>query len=167
MEATTVAYIAVIISAIAVLYGVLKDVFGAGNSLATKFSSFKEETKKDISEYRLSLENRLSAMTNAQMQMRLDFNANVSEALNTQKIGFDAVTANIHELQTGLLKFRAEMAENYMRRDSYYKAADEVKKDFKERTDDIRRDMAENFKRVEKQLDDMTQVIEANRRATK
>lgn len=156
MEATTVAYLAAAISGLSVVYLMAKDIFGAGNSLASKFASYERAAELKFA----SIDNRL-------MQMRLDFQHDISEQVKQSRIGLEAITANIHQLREGLLEFRAKMAEDYMRRDSYYKAADEVKKDFKERNDELRKDMHENFDRIEKQLDDMTQAIEANRRDTK
>lgn len=141
--------IAIIISVIVLLISLGKDLFGGGNKLASKFSGLKEETTAKIT------------------ALRMEFVTSRETSDANSRIGMDAITANIHRMELGLLEFRAKMAEDYMRRDSYYKASEELKRDFKEKHDDLKEDVSRGFASVKDQLDAMAQSIEAGRKSTR
>jgi uncharacterized coiled-coil DUF342 family protein len=55
------------------------------------------------------------------------------------------------------------MAENYMRRDSYYKATDELKRDFNDRHNELKGDVHRGFEEMKEQMSHLAQSIEAGR----
>lgn len=141
--------IAVLLTGIGLVVVLAKDLFNGGNKLASAFSLLKEKTTKDITD------------------LRLEFLEKIELRDTNAKVGFEAITANIHALQMGLLEFRAKMAEEYMRRDSYYKASEELKKDFKDKHDDLKAATQEGFKRLEDQIGAVSQAIEAGRKQSR
>lgn len=146
MEATTVAYIAVAFSGITMFVMIGEKIFGGGNKLAGAFHKLETRTTEQIN------------------AVRNEFYLRTDEMSANYRVGVEAIKANIHELQIGLLEFRAKMAEDYMRRDSYHKATDEIKRDFKDANAEIKADMKDGFDRVEKTLGNLEQSIEAARR---
>jgi hypothetical protein len=140
--------IAIIFTGIGLVVMLVEKIFGGGNKLASAFSSLKESTTKEITD------------------LRLEFLQKIELRDNNARVGFEAVTANMHIIKEALLENRAQVAENYMRRDSYYKASDELKRDFKEKHDDLKDDMNKGFAALKDQLDAMAQAIELGRMQT-
>jgi DNA anti-recombination protein RmuC len=147
MSSEIIAIGAFTLSVIVALGTLLEKVFGGGNKLATQFASLEARTKEDMNKLRI------------EMMQRIDNHGDNSQ------VGFESIRSNINTLNMAILEFRAKMAEDYMRRDSFYKAFDELKRDFKDRNDDIKKDVDEGFERITRQLDAMSQAIEAGRRA--
>lgn len=140
--------IAIIFTGIGLAVMLAEKLFGGGNKLAAKFASLEKETTAEIT------------------TLRMEFVEKYDRNNSNSRVGFDAITANIHALQLGFSEFRAQMAENYMRRDSFYKATDELKKDFNEKHGDLKADVHRGFQDVKDQLDAMSQAIEAGRKST-
>lgn len=86
-----------------------------------------------------------------------------------QSVNIGNVVANIgnriHDLELQAANARATAAETYMRRDSYHKATDEFKRDVRDAHADLKQDMDAGFDKIERQLDAMSQAIEAGRLA--
>lgn len=140
--------IAVLLTGIGLVVVLAKDLFSGGNKLASAFGLLKEKTTKEITD------------------LRLEFLEKIELRDSNAKVGFEAITANIHALQMGLLEFRVKMGEEYMRRDSYYKASDELKKDFKEKHDDLKAEMHQGFSELKDQIGAVAQSIEAGRKSS-
>ncbi len=141
--------IAVIFTGIGLLVMLAEKIFGSGGKLTSKFATLEKETTAEIH------------------TLRMEFIEKSDRNNANSKVGFDAITANIHALQLGFSEFRATMAENYMRRDSFYKATDELKRDFSEKHNELKADVRQGFEETREQLDAMAQVIEANRKERK
>lgn len=168
MSAETLATIATCIAILSGAYVIGEKIFGGGNKLAAKFGSLELQTTNDINALSASTThaiNTLSAQTTTAISgMRLETHEKFEQRDNERRIGLDAITSNIHALQTGLLEFRVKMAEEYMRRDSYYKASEELKNDFKEKHDDLKAEMHQGFMDVKAQIGAVAQSIEAGRK---
>lgn len=134
MENNTIALIAVIFSAVTLLIMIGEKLFGGGNRLATMFAKLDKDT------------------TTAIAQLRSDLASRVDDYENNYRVGLEAMRANIHALQIGLLEFRAKMAEEYL-----------PKGDHGEGVREIKNDMREGFNRLEQRLE----RIERSERADK
>lgn len=143
-----IAWIAIVCSVVTLMVTVGKDLFGGGRKLSDNFHRLERETEQKL------------------QQQRNDFLMRSETNEDNQRVGMSAITSNIHALREGLLEFRAKMAEDYMRRDSYYKATDELKKDFKDRNDDLKLSMNTGFNAVYKRLDDITADMHVERPRT-
>lgn len=146
MSPETVSLLALGLTLITTIGVFVEKAFGGGNKLSNRFATHEKET--------------LLAITKLQDA----FYARCDTNNENHRVGFEAITANIHALQLGFLEFRAKMAEEYMRRDSYYKASEEIKADFKTKHDELKSDMKTAFARVEGTLSNMSQAIEAGRK---
>lgn len=107
-------YIAIAFSGITLLVLVGEKLFGGGNALAAKFHALDKETTEAIGRVRNELNNR------------------IDDYEKVATVGFEAVRANIHAMQIGLLEFRAKVAEElhaYIRKDDYNAGINEVKRD--------------------------------------
>lgn len=118
------ATIALIFSGITMLVMVGEKLFGGGNKLAAMFASLDKETTASIATLRSELTQRVDVYE------------------DNYRIGLDAIQANIHAMQIGLLEFRAKMAEEYMHKGDYGAGVNEIK-----------HDMRAGFDRVEKRLE--------------
>ncbi len=118
------AVIAVCFSGITLLVMVGEKLFGGGNKLAAMFAKLDKETTAAIAEM------------NSKLTQRVD------EYEDNYRVGLDAIKANIHALQIGLLEFRAKMAEEYMHKGDYGAGVKEIKSD-----------MRDGFNRVEQRLE--------------
>ncbi|WP_445488563.1 hypothetical protein [Rhodopseudomonas sp. RCAM05734] len=118
------ATIAVCLSAITLVVMVGEKLFGGGNRLAAMFAKLDKETTAAIA------------------QMRTDMTQRVDVYEDNYRIGLDAIQANIHAMQIGLLEFRAKMAEEYMHKGDYGAGVKEIKVD-----------MRESFARIEHRLE--------------
>lgn len=109
-------------------------LFGGGNRLAAMFAKLDKETTEAIAK----LETKLSG--------RID------EYEDNYRVGLDAMRANIHAMQIGLLEFRAKMAEEYL-----------PKGDHGEGVREIKNDMREGFGRLEQRLERIERAERAER----
>ncbi len=116
--------IAVSLSAVTLLVMVGEKLFGGGNKLAAMFAKLDKDTTMEIGKLR------------AEITQRVD----VYE--DNYRIGLDAIQANIHAMQIGLLEFRAKMAEEYMHKGDYGAGVKEIKAD-----------MRDGFGRLEQRLE--------------
>lgn len=89
--------------------------------------------------------------------------------IELQSSNIGNVTANIsdriHQLELKAMEFRAITAETYMRRDNYYKAAEEFKRDVKDAHDDLKQEMHAGFDNLKEQISAVSMSIEENRKA--
>src|SRR4051812_16547665 len=114
MEPQTISFISLAVAVTMAVLGIAEKLWGGGNALASKFNKLERETSAAI------------AMVRNEYQIKLD-----TYAENT-RVATASIISNIHLLEKGILEFRLLMAEQYMRRDSFYKATDELKRDFKD-----------------------------------
>ncbi|MCK1684231.1 hypothetical protein IVA87_33805 [Bradyrhizobium sp. 147] len=133
-SSSNVAIIAVIISAVTMLVMVGEKLFGGGNRLAAMFAKLDKDTATAIEKLKTELTGR------------------IDEYEGNYRVGLDAMRANIHAMQIGLLEFRAKMAEEYL-----------PKGDHGEGVRQIKSDMREGFNRLEQRLE----RIERSERADK
>lgn len=120
----TLAVIAVCLSAVTLLVMVGEKLFGGGSRLAAMFAKLDKDTTAAIALIRIELTGRVDTYE------------------DNYRIGLDAIKANIHAMQIGLLEFRAKMAEEYMHKGDYGSGVKEIKTD-----------MREGFDRIEKRLE--------------
>ncbi len=118
------ATIALIFSGITLVVMVGEKLWGGGNKLAGMFAKLDKDTTAAI------------AAIKAELTQRVDTYE------DNYRVGLDAIRANIHAMQIGLLEFRAKMAEEYMHKGDYGVGVSEIKNDMKA-----------GFDRIEKRLD--------------
>jgi hypothetical protein len=107
-------YIAIAFSGVTLLVLVVEKIFGGGNALAAKFHKLDKDTTEAIA------------------QVRRELDSKIDEYEKVATVGFEAIRANIHAMQIGLLEFRAKIAEElhaYIRKDDYNAGINEVKRD--------------------------------------
>ena len=107
-------FIAIAFSGVTLLVLVGEKMFGGGNALPAKLHTLDKETTEAIA------------------QVRKELNLRIDEYERVATVGFEAVRANIHAMQIGLLEFRAKIAEElhaYIRKDDYNAGINEVKRD--------------------------------------
>jgi hypothetical protein len=75
------------------------------------------------------------------------------------------ISDRIHQLELAAMETRAITAETYMRRDSYYKAAEEFKRDVREAHDDLKKEMHVGFEQIRDQVNAVSMSLEENRKA--
>lgn len=114
---------AIALSALTLILLVLEKTFGGGNSLAAKFAALDKEITAEMA------------------KLRLDVTTRVDQYEDNYAVGLDAIKANIHAMQIGLLEFRAKMAEDYVHKNDHSAGLSELK-----------RDVRDGFERVEKRL---------------
>lgn len=124
MESSNVAIIAVILSSVTLLVMVGEKLFGGGNRLATMFAKLDKETAASIA------------------ALKTDLTGRIDEYEDNYRVGLEAMRANIHAMQIGLLEFRAKMAEEYLPKGDHGAGVREIKND-----------MREGFNRLEQRLD--------------
>jgi hypothetical protein len=124
MESNMLAVIAVSVSAATLMIMVGEKLWGGGNRLAAMFAKLDKETTAEIADMKAKLTERVDAYE------------------DNYRVGLEAMRANIHAMQIGLLEFRAKMAEEYMHKGDYGAGVKEIKTD-----------MHEGFKRLEARLD--------------
>ena len=134
MESSNVAIIAVIISAVTMLVMVGEKLFGGGNRLAAMFAKLDKETTQAID------------------KLRTDLTGRVDEYEDNYRVGLEAMRANIHAMQIGLLEFRAKMAEEYL-----------PKGDHGEGVREIKNDMRAGFSRLEQRLERIERIERAEK----
>lgn len=107
-------YVALAVSIVSLLLLVGEKLFGGGNALANKFHKLDKDTTTEIT------------------VLRRELNDKIDEYEKVGTVGFDAIRANIHAMQLGLLEFRAKMSEDlhmYIRKDDYNAGIGDVKRD--------------------------------------
>ena len=118
-----------------------KFVWGSGAGLQAQFASITASSMAQVAQVRDEWQGKFDAHT-------ANF-GNVVANLNER----------IHAIELAAANMRADAAETYMRRDSYYKAADEFKRDVKEVHDDIKNEMNEGFLKLENQVAELTRLV--------
>ncbi len=144
MTGETVTYIALAISFITLLYTLGEKLFGGGNALAGKFHASERATATAVT----ALEKETTA---AIANVRRELNDKIDEYEKVATVGFDAIRANIHAMQIGLLEFRAKMSDDlhhYIRKDDYNAGIGDVK-----------RDVQNGFRGLEERLGQMQDLI--------
>jgi hypothetical protein len=137
-------YIAIAFSGVTLLILVGEKLFGGGNALAGKFHTLDKDTTTAIT----LLRNEMNASI---MLCRNELNSKIDEYEKVSTLGFDAIRANIHAMQLGLLEFRAKMAEDlhvYIRKDDYNAGIGDVK-----------RDVQNGFRSVDERLGQLQDLI--------
>jgi hypothetical protein len=124
MNGETLALIAVTFSGVTLLVLVGEKLFGGGNRLAAMFAKLDKDTTAAID------------------AMKAELTKRVDEYEDNYRVGLDAMRANIHAMQIGLLEFRAKMAEEYMHKGDYGVGVNEIKTD-----------MRAGFNRIEQRLE--------------
>lgn len=99
-------------------------LFGGGNRLAAMFAKLDKDTTAEMAKLRSELTQRVDVYE------------------DNYRVGLEAIQANIHAMQIGLLEFRAKMAEEYMHKGDYGAGVNEIKSD-----------MRAGFARVEQRLE--------------
>lgn len=126
-------YIALSVSVLTMVIMVGEKLFGGGNALASKFFALERDTTKELATLRRELHDK------------------IDEYEKVSTVGFDAIRANIHAMQIGLLEFRAKMGEDlhyYIRKDDYNAGIGDVK-----------RDVQNGFRNVEERLGQMQDLF--------
>lgn len=121
MENQALSIIAVVASAVTLLILVGEKLFGGGNRLAAMFAKLDKETSAEI------------------VAMRAELTSRIDNYEDNYQVGLDAIKANIHAMQIGLLEFRAKMAEEYMHKGDYGAGINEIKTDMREGFDRLER----------------------------
>lgn len=132
-ENSLLLYVPIFFSGITLLVLVAEKIFGGGNALAAKFHKLDKETAEAIA------------------QVRREIGAQVDEYEKVSTVGFEAIRANIHAMQLGLLEFRAKIAEDlhlYIRKDDYNAGVG-----------DIKRDVQAGFRSVDERLGQLQDLI--------
>lgn len=127
------ATVALIVAVLTLLINVGMNLFGGGRGLESRFATMERETADDLAKLRLEVQEKQDRSEN-----------NVGDALR-------AMREHTHSIEKAALEFRAIAAETYMRRDSYYKASD-----------DLKREVNAGFDKVEKRLERMEGKIESS-----
>lgn len=148
-----------IISLVVLAYSIGKDLFGGGGKLTSKFAEL--DTKFATFD---------KATTAAITAMRFEFIEKNERNNSNSQVGFEAIKSNIGELKLAFAEFRAKNAEEmnkYMLKESFYKATDDLKRDFNDKHNDLKADVHRGFEETRAQLDAMAQSIEAGRQSTR
>jgi hypothetical protein len=99
-----------------------------------------------------------------QMQFN-EISKEFSSKLDVHVANFGNVIQNVmdrfHKIELAAMESRAVAAETYMRRDSYYKATDEFKRDVQAAHTDLKVEVREGFERLEAHVDDLAKSIAA------
>lgn len=112
---------------------VAEKLWGGGNALAAKFHTLDKETIAAIASVRFDLNNR------------------IDEYEKVGTVGFEAIRANIHAMQLGLLEFRVKISDElhlYIRKDDYNSGVGDVK-----------REMQNGFKSMEDRMGQLQDLI--------
>lgn len=112
---------------------IIDRIWGGASGLASKFAKLEKDLIESIASLRKDL-----------IEKHDNTSGNVGEAMR-------GLTQRMHELELGQAKFHAYIGENYMRRDSYYKAMEETKTE-----------MRTGFDKLGKQVDDIRKEVVAN-----
>lgn len=121
-----IGYISIAVSSLTLIVLVIEKIFGGGSALAAKFAKLDKDTTEAISE------------------LRRELSTKVDEYEDNYAVGLESIRSSIHQIQLGLLEFRAKMAEEYMH-----------KRDYASGITDVRREVHEGFEKMEKRLERM------------
>lgn len=127
--------IALIIAGLTFAVNMGMNLFGGGRGLSTQFAALDKSLTAEISLLR-------NEITEKQERSQ----SQVGDSMS-------AMRQHMHDLEKAMLTQRAESAETYMRRDSYYKASDELK-----------REVNAGFDKMEKRLERMEGKIDYDRK---
>lgn len=144
MTAETTAILAVCFAAAAFIVQVVEKIFGGGNALANKFHALETQTRTDIAGVTAKFSTDVAAVRN-------ELNSKIDEYEKVATVGFDAIRANIHAMQIGLLEFRSKMSDDlhmYIRKDDYNAGIG-----------DIKRDVQNGFRNVEERMGQLQDLI--------
>jgi phage shock protein A len=128
-------YLAVSFAGLSLLLVIGTTLFGGGRGLSSQFAALDKSLTAAISLLR-------SEVTEQQQRSQ----STVGNAMSSMR-------QQMHDLEKAMLTHRAEAAETYMRRDSYYKASDELK-----------REVNTGFDKMEKRLERMEGKIDYDRK---
>lgn len=123
-----IALICACFTGVGLLILVVEKLWGGGNALAGKFHELDKDTTIAIAD------------------LRKELMARIEGHESNYTVGAEAIRANIHALQLGLLEFRAKMAEEYIRQGGL---------------DDIKDDMRRGFGDVNKRMSELQDMIVA------
>lgn len=121
-----VGQIALVIAGASLLVNVGVLLFGGGRGFSDRIGHVHQSIMAELGDLRAKVSERIERSEN-----------NVGDAMS-------AMRQKVHDIEKAALEQRAVAAETYMRRDSYYKSSDELK-----------RDMKEGFEKIERRLDRM------------
>lgn len=119
-------YIAIVFSGVTLLVMVGEKLFGGGNALAAKFHALEIKSTAENVALRSEVMNR------------------VDEYEDSYQVGLDAIKANIHAIQMGLLEFRGKMAEEYIPKGGL---------------DDIKTDMRRGFDAISSRVGELQDLV--------
>jgi hypothetical protein len=135
IDANTIAFCALAVAAINFGMAMFDRVWGSGNKVATSKATMEKYVDTEVEKLR------------GEVFLKHDNSAgNVGQALVSVK---DIV----HSMQLEAANFRTFVAETYMRRDSYYKASE-----------DLKRDVNTAFEKIDKRLERMEDTMAENRK---
>lgn len=146
MSSETLATIAVFFAGLTFLGNLLKDVFGGSKNLTQQF--YQLELKTDA----------------AIQKLKDEFNTRVALGVENSRIGFDAITSNIHELRLANANFRADVSNEYIKWRDFEKLSGQLKAEFTEKHTDLKKDMHDGFDRLESAIEAVTLSVESARR---
>jgi hypothetical protein len=149
MTSETIAIIAVIFAGLTFVTNIVEKIFGGSTRLAQSFHSLDVKTTAAIQSLRDEILNRVSSTS------------------DNARVGYEAITANIHSLQLAHLEFRAKIAEqfqDYMKISTFDDIKAELKREFNEKHNDLKADMHEGFERLEKSVEAVSMSIESARK---
>jgi hypothetical protein len=129
------ATIAIIIAGVTLVINLGMNLFGGGRGLSDRFAASQRDTTAEIAKLRTEIHEKQDRSENS-----------VGDALR-------AMREHTHSIEKAALEFRAVAAETYMRRDSYNKASDELK-----------REVNSGFDKMEKRLERMEGKIDYDRK---
>lgn len=71
------------------------------------------------------------------------------------------ITGRLHEIELAAAKYRGDVAETYMRRESYYQASAELKRDVQTAHADLKKEVHDGFQKLETQVDELSKTVMA------
>ena len=149
MNSETIAIIAVCFAGLTFVANIVEKIFGGSAKLASNFHLLDKATTTQI------------------QQLRDEFLSRVLSNSDNARVGFEAITSNIHMIQLGHAEFRAKMAEelnNYMKIRTFDDIKAELKREFNEKHNDLKADMHDGFDRLEKSVEAVSMAIESARK---
>jgi hypothetical protein len=70
-----------------------------------------------------------------------------------------AIHDRFHQIELAAMKFQRDAAETYMRRESYYQASVELKRDVQAANADLKQEVHAGFEKLEKQIDELAKTV--------
>ncbi len=91
-----------------------------------------------------------------------------SGKFDSHSSNFGQVVQNIndrmHQIELAAMESRAIAAETYMRRESYYRATEELKRDTQASHADLKKEMHAGFQKLETQVDELAKTVNTHQR---